>query len=65
MYGIYDCIVTKNKSMEEPKSAGLNGCWKKLWPQPAGKNKEHPHVGPLSYRKGFPSLEEVNKSGSS
>jgi hypothetical protein len=36
--------------MEELKPAGLNGCWK-LWPQPVETNKEHPHVGPLSYRK--------------
>jgi hypothetical protein len=51
MYGTDDSIVTVNKSTEELKSTGLNGCWKKLWCQPAGKIKEHPLVSPLIYRK--------------
>jgi len=32
VYGADGSIVPINKSIEE-----LNGCWKKLWPQPAGK----------------------------
>jgi hypothetical protein len=56
MYGTDDSIVTINKSIEMLKSTGLNGCWKKLWPQPAVKNKEHPLVGPLIYRKNIPKF---------
>jgi hypothetical protein len=55
MYGTDDSIVTINKSTEELKSTGLSGCWK-LWPQQKKKNKEHPLVGPLIYRKRIPKF---------
>jgi hypothetical protein len=57
MYGTDDSIVTINKSIDELRSTGLNGCWNKLWPQPAGKNMEHPLVGPFFTGKAFPNLE--------
>jgi hypothetical protein len=56
MYGTDDSIVIINKSIEELKSTGLNGCWKKLWPQPAGKNKEHLLIGQLIYKKSIPKF---------
>jgi hypothetical protein len=48
-YGTDDSIVTINKSIDEMRSTGLNGCWNKLWPQPAGKNKDHHLVDPLTF----------------
>jgi hypothetical protein len=66
IYGTGDGIVNINRSVDEPKSAALNGCWKKLWPDlwgfPNWQDKIR-KIRVLAHEvpgKGFPDLEEPN-----